>query len=613
MRETEFIANNQEKWERYEKSLERSGEDPELLHHLYLQITDDLAVCRTLYPNRLVRVYLNGLAQRTFLQLNRGRRGTLSKLLTFWSDELPRVVYANRHPLLLSLLVFGLALLVGVLSYRADPDFAELILGADYVHMTEAQIATGDPMAVYKAQNPFDMALQITLNNLLVALLTFVTGLFLCVGSVVMLVRTGVMVGVFQYFFFAREGVFQESLLTIWIHGTLEISSLIIAGGAGLTLGSGLLFPGTLTRLQAFGRSARAGLKLLLGTLPLFLIAGFLEGYVTRYTDLPDALRLVFILLCLVFIVWYYVVYPRAVVRSGGSRVAAIWTPAVSRTTPYAFYQIRTLGEQLFVSFAIIRRNAGRLLIGGVLLSLAYCLLSFAYGGEAAFRYAFVDYPFGDVENFHELTASFGRGRALSFTALVALGIYGALQLALGAVFRSTNLPAPPASPPRELRLLAVSGLLALCLAFSGPAVALLVFLLFPFLLVLAVAGYATDGSPGPTFRMVYTNLGSSYGTFFLIGVLMLPMIYLMDSVLGEYFFAFLDWVIFSDPSSLDGRNVMLQAFCYQFFFLMTLCTWAVAYALSVGSLLEIATATALSERINLIGQKRRLRGLERE
>ncbi len=656
MRETDFIAKNQEKWERYEESLKRSDQDPELLNQLYIHLTDDLSISRTFYPNRSVRVYLNGLAQRTFLQLYRGRRGELYKFFTFWTDELPRIVHANRRCLLIALLVFLLALLIGVVSYRIDPDFAEIILGRSYVDMTEANIAGGDPMAVYKARNPFDMALQITLNNLLVALLTFVAGIFLCVGSVVMLVRTGVMVGVFQYFFYARgdyaspeiapaagwllrglsglltaggEGletvftilfaagagaeVFRESLLTIWIHGTLEISSTVIAGGAGITLGSGLLFPGTLTRLQAFGRSARDGLKLLLGTVPLFLMAGFLEGYVTRQTDLPDALRLVFILVCLAFIAWYYVVYPRAVVKNGPRVSDGGRLPADSRMQRYPFYHIRSLGEQLSVTFAVLLRSLGRLLGGATLLSAVYCLFAFAFGGAAAFRYTFVSYPFGDLENVYELTASVGRGRALSFSLLVALGFYGMFRLALGAVFRATDLVRPHPSFSRELRLAAVSGLLALCLAFGGTAVALLVFLLFPYLMVLAVGGYATDGTPGPVFRLVYANLSSSYGIFFLVLLLAFPLIFLLDSVLGGYFFAFLDWVVYTEPSTIDARNVVLQAFCYYFFLVLIFCTGAVAYALSLGSLLEIATAGTLRKRIDALGRKRRLRGMERE
>ncbi|MGB3802260.1 MAG: stage II sporulation protein M, partial [Lewinella sp.] len=79
MRETDFIEKNKDKWERYEASLKTSDQDPELLNQLYVHTTDDLSISRTFYPNRSVRVYLNGLAQRTFLQIYRGRRGQVSK------------------------------------------------------------------------------------------------------------------------------------------------------------------------------------------------------------------------------------------------------------------------------------------------------------------------------------------------------------------------------------------------------------------------------------------------------------------------------------------------------------------------------------------------------
>ena len=66
---------------------------------------------------------------------------------------------------------------------------------------------------------------------------------FFAVGAVVQLVRNGVMLGVFQYFFY-DQGIFAESFLTIWIHGALEISAIVIAGGAGITHGGGFAFPG---------------------------------------------------------------------------------------------------------------------------------------------------------------------------------------------------------------------------------------------------------------------------------------------------------------------------------------------------------------------------------
>ncbi|MBB4080910.1 putative membrane protein SpoIIM required for sporulation [Lewinella aquimaris] len=655
MRETDFIERNKDKWERYEEALKRSDQDPELLSELYVHTTDDLSISRTFFPNRSVRVYLNGLAQRTFLRIYRGRRGELSRFLTFWTDELPRTVYHNRLPLAIALAVFLLSMLIGILSYRIDPDFAEMILGADYVRMTEANIADGDPMAVYGSQDEFGMALHITLNNLFVALLTFVVGAFFCVGSIVMLVRNGVMLGVFQYFFYARgdysapeldpatgwllrglswlltaggdglervfatafylasgSDVFRESLLTIWIHGALEISSIVIAGGAGITMGSGLLFPDTLTRLQAFGRSARAGIKIMLGTVPLFIVAGFLEGYVTRQTDLPDGLRFAFILFCFLFVGWYYIVYPRTVAKRGEPSLPA-GRVSVVESRPRKFWTIRSTGEQLSLTFAVLRNNLGRLLSGALLLALVYCLLSFSFGGPAEYRYQFVAYLFGDFENFYELTASFGRGRALSFSVLVALGFYGMFRLALDLLYRYTDLVPTARSSARELRLLAVCGLLALGLSFSGAAVALVVFLTFPFLVTLGVSGYIGGPSPAGVFRMTYTNLAVSYGLFFLIILVAFPLIYLLDTVIGQFFFAFLDWIVYTDASTIDARNVVLQAFCYYFLFVLVFCSWVVAFAASLGTLQEIETAAELRQSIQKLGRKRRLRGMERE
>nr|WP_198661721.1 stage II sporulation protein M [Lewinella sp. IMCC34183] len=654
MRETEFIKRNKDKWERYEESLKRSDQDPDLLNQLYVHTTDDLSISRTFYPNRSVRVYLNGLAQRTFLQLYRGRRGEVRQFYTFWTDELPRVVHGARRYLFAALLTFVLAMLIGVVSYRIDPAFAETILGPDYVAMTEANIEAGDPMAVYKSRDRLDMSLHITLNNLLVALLTFVAGIFGGVGSVMMLVRNGVMLGVFQYFFYAQgdygtlavapatewglravswvltaggeglqpvfaallyvvsdTGVFRESLLTIWIHGALEISSIVIAGGAGLTLGSGLLFPGTYTRLQAFARSARAGVKIMLGTVPLFVLAGFLEGFVTRQTDLPESLRLVFILLCFGFIVWYYVIYPRVVVRRpapfrAGRRPAPV-------TGPPEVLRIRSLGEQLTATFAVYRRGLPRILGGALLLTLAFCGLSFAFGPDPVYRYHFVAYIAGDVENVYELMTSYGRSRSLSYTALVALGFYGMLHLGLGAVLRHTDLVPTARSWEREGRLLAVSGLLALTFAFGGVTVAFVTFLTFPFLLMLGVGTYIWGLSVPVVFRKVYTNLGHSYGFLLVLVVIGLPLTFLLDSVLGGYLFEFLDWVIYTDGGTIDARNVMLQAFCYYFLFVLAFTAWVVGFALSLGSLLEIDTAGHLKEQIAAVGRRAQLRGLERE
>src|SRR5690606_15344093 len=96
----------------------------------------------------------------------------------------------------------------------------------------------------------------------------------------------GVMLGSFQYFFHQR-GLLMESALTIWIHGTLEITAIVIAGGAGIVMGNSILFPGTYSRTESLMRGARRGVKIVLGMIPIFLVAAFLESFVTRLTDMP--------------------------------------------------------------------------------------------------------------------------------------------------------------------------------------------------------------------------------------------------------------------------------------------------------------------------------------
>jgi len=98
-------------------------------------------------------------------------------------------------------------------------------------------------------------------------------GAIYAIGTVFILIKNGIMVGAFQFFFY-EQGVFLESFLTIWIHGTLEISAIVIAAAAGLTMGKGLVFPGTLTRMQAFQMTLFEGFLFLLVWHLLFYIFG---------------------------------------------------------------------------------------------------------------------------------------------------------------------------------------------------------------------------------------------------------------------------------------------------------------------------------------------------
>ena len=188
-------------------------------------------------------------------------------------------------------------------------------MGDTYVNMTLENIDKGDPMAVYKKMNEVDMFLGITVNNIYVSFLCFAFGIFFSLGTGYLLFTNGIMLGAFQYFFYTK-GLLVESVLVIWIHGTLEISAIIIAGCAGLTLGNSFLFPGTYSRATSFVRGAKQGVKIAVGLvpivalIPIFITAGFLESFVTRHTQMPMWLSLTIIIGSLTFIIWYFIIYP---------------------------------------------------------------------------------------------------------------------------------------------------------------------------------------------------------------------------------------------------------------------------------------------------------------
>jgi uncharacterized membrane protein SpoIIM required for sporulation len=272
-------------------------------------VTDDLAYARTFYPDSQSYKYLNALAVKIHSKVYRNKKEKVSRMITFWQNELPEVMYRHRKKMLFSLIAFLIATGIGVISAANDNQFVRLILGDGYVDMTINNIKQGRPLDVYGHSNERDMFFFIAFNNIMVSFFQFVTGISACVYTLLYEMRTAVMLGAFQYFFYQYD-LLGTSMLTIWIHGTLEISAIIIACGAGFVLGSGILFPGTYKRSHTLVMAAKDGAKIIIGLIPVFLVAAFFESYVTRHYQALGYFSLLFILPSLGFVVWYFVIYP---------------------------------------------------------------------------------------------------------------------------------------------------------------------------------------------------------------------------------------------------------------------------------------------------------------
>lgn len=318
LREVSFIKQNKDKWLEFENYLYHDHiAGPERLSDLFVQLNNDLAYAQTYYPKSKVNVYLNALASNAYLKVIKPKT-TYGSIAAFWHTDVPLIAYRYRYYIYFTFLLFLSIFGIGVLSSIYDETFIRSILGDNYVDQTMENIAKGDPAAVYTNQTTLgDLGsfLGITINNIRVGLLMYITGITMGIGTLKLLLSNSIMLGSFLAMFY-KAGVLAKSMTAIWIHGAMEIFGMVIEASAGLLLGTGWLFPGSLTRKQAFFLTGKNSLMLVISTIPFTIAAGLLEGFVTQlYNEMPSWLAVFIIFLTLSLISFYYLVYPILVHR----------------------------------------------------------------------------------------------------------------------------------------------------------------------------------------------------------------------------------------------------------------------------------------------------------
>lgn len=613
MRETKFIEQNKEKWAGFEEMLREDHRDPEKLNDLFVQITDDLSYARTFYPNRSVRIYLNTLAQRVFHNVYRGKRFPAGRLKRFWADELPHLFWEERRAFLLAFFLFALAFGIGVVSSIINPEFARVILGDDYVDMTVRNIDSGDPMAVYKESGPFGMTVSIAGRNLFVAFQTAILGVAASIGTVFILVYNGIMVGAFQYFF-VEKGVFWDSFLTIWIHGTLEISAIIIAGAAGLVAGSGLLFPGTYSRAQAFQISMRRGMKIFFGIVPVILLAAIFESYLTRYTDTPDVIRGAFILCSLAFVLWYFVWLPRHKAASGDFS-APVGDKELPPTREHAvdFNAIKSAGEILSDTFTVVSRHPKTTWLGLTGLSLAYATIAYGLSGAGtgiAETFHF-DMAEGVMNGVYGLFAGYHFFVQLILLTVFAVTAFLAVSQEIGAVAHTAKKALYIALG----MLLPVTGMAAHFYVDPGQLAWLAAMFAFPFLSLWAAVIYFETANPFLALSRSFILM--RWGPGMLLGFLTvnfgLLLFRFLDTPIWQIATTFFSWMVPPGERNTAGYyqllNTLAAGVALYFVFLLNILGGALQYF----SCREVADAASLFESIEKVGATRQIRGLARE
>jgi uncharacterized membrane protein SpoIIM required for sporulation len=317
MREASFVSRNKARWQEFEKALQNPQQTPpDKLAELFIQITDDLSFSRTQYPQSRTTQYLNSLGSKIHGEIYKNKKEEKNRFVLFWKTELPAVMYTVRKQLLYAFIIFFVAGVLGAVSVAYDDTFVRLILGDGYVNMTLENIKGGNPTEVYSSSREMDMFFMITLNNIMVSFRIFVLGVMASLGTGLMLFYNAVMVGTFIMFFY-QESQLSQALPVIMLHGTIELTSIVIAAAAGFVMGNSILFPGTYSRLASFRMGAIKGLKIVMGLVPFFILAGFIESFITRYAFMHWSLKAGVIGLSALLMIYYFIIYPIQLKRNG--------------------------------------------------------------------------------------------------------------------------------------------------------------------------------------------------------------------------------------------------------------------------------------------------------
>ncbi len=310
MKEITFLKQNAPKWEEFEKKLsDKQNLPPSEVTDMFVELTNDYSYSKTNYPQSKTTGYLNGMASKIHQYVYRNKKESNKRIFNFWKTELPALFGKYHHLLLLSFVVTVIGTLLGVVSQLNDSNFVRIILGDGYVDETIERIKKGNPLGIYgEMPQVFDF-FYITINNIRVSFMMLALGMIFSFGTSFLILYNSIMLGSFFAMFY-QYNVLGKALKVVWIHGTLEISAIVIAGCAGFVLGNSFMFPGTYKRIDSFKTGAKNSIKIVIGLIPVFMCAGFLESFITRYTEMHLALSLVIIFGSLAFLIWYFIILP---------------------------------------------------------------------------------------------------------------------------------------------------------------------------------------------------------------------------------------------------------------------------------------------------------------
>ncbi|MBV8205294.1 MAG: stage II sporulation protein M [Acidobacteria bacterium] len=291
---TKWLQTRSLYWKRLEQMLERAAGNgikrltrAELreLGALYRQTAADLSALRVDGGSQQYAASLNSLLARAHNVLYSSTRPRATAVIEFYASTYPKIFRRNFGFFAAAFLLFAVAAIAFALVTSFHPEFQNYVLGPEMVDTIQRrEMWTHSIVAVKPLASSGIMT-----NNLSVSFMAFAAGITAGVGTVYMMLTNGMLFGVISAAC-VTAGMGRQLFSFVAPHGVLELPAIFIAAGAGFRIAAALLFPHLMRRKTALRYAGQDAIRMMLGCIPLLILAGIVEGFVSP-SGLPEAAK----------------------------------------------------------------------------------------------------------------------------------------------------------------------------------------------------------------------------------------------------------------------------------------------------------------------------------
>jgi uncharacterized membrane protein SpoIIM required for sporulation len=283
-----FINERKNVWQRLEELLQLLDrmtlrklhrEEVRELGRIYRRTASDLAIARAESRDPRLINYLNSLVIRAHGRIYRADPQGGQRIRNFFSRDFPQTFRKTWRYTATSFAVFLIFMAIAFFGTRHDPDFSEFAGVPAYAR----EVVINHRVHWWERLNNENQigSTQIFTNNIRVTFYAFALGAIFGLGTLYVLAFNGAQFGAITALTY-HAGYGNDLLLGFVIsHGVIELSCIFIAGGAGLLIGTAILMPGNLSRADAFKSRGLDAVKLIVGCIPVLVVAGIIEGFVS--------------------------------------------------------------------------------------------------------------------------------------------------------------------------------------------------------------------------------------------------------------------------------------------------------------------------------------------